>query len=114
MAVNEALLSECELFWVGGALLWVGRGVWGCMEHDFGWVGWMGVGGALFWVGGKLFWVSGGGWGWVGVGKQFDNALIINTLQWMDDLDAKEEILDNLASNLKCGQCLAMNFDTQN
>ena len=45
------ILSECELFWVGGALFWVGGG-------------WVGVNGALLWVGG-------GGWGIIFCGKKF-------------------------------------------
>ena len=29
---------------VGGTLLWVGGGEWGCMRHYFGWVGgWVGI-----------------------------------------------------------------------
>ena len=42
-------MSECELFWVGGTLFWVGEGEWGCMVHYFEWVG---MDGALFWMGG--------------------------------------------------------------
>ena len=109
--------------------MWVILGRWGLTLGGKGCVGmygaWFLVGGVngrgwvghySGWVGNYFGWVGvdGDEWGWGWVGKLFDNALIIHTLQWMDDLDAKEEILDNLVSNLKCGQCLAMNFDTQN
>ena len=57
-------MSECGLFWVDGALFWVGGGGWHCMGHYFGWVddeqdiilgGWRGWG----WMR-----MSGGEWKW--------------------------------------------------
>ena len=54
-------MSECELFWVGGTLFWVGEGgEWGCMVHYFEWVE---VDGALFWMGGGKWENSLVGWG---------------------------------------------------
>ena len=54
-------MSECELFWTGGTLLWVGGGGWENILVGWGWVG-----------------MNGGEWGWVGVRALFDIALYLN------------------------------------
>ena len=59
-------MSECGLFWVSGALFWVGGGEWGVWDIILGGWGSVGVGGALFWVGRGGWENILGWWGWGG------------------------------------------------